>query len=130
MIQTLTYRGRLDGKDGAVVAAAIDEHVNRLIRTRSTVRGVRVVYDSETIDVSLRISGTDRWRISQEARKVASYLLATQRVSYVRPLQPVSEVTEKTRRDLTLAEGRTAQTGVWGRGHRRPQETPAPTEQT
>ena len=116
MIRTLTFRGRLDGKDGAAVAAGIEEAVSRLVRTRNTIRGVRVVYDSEVVDVSLRISGNDRWRVSSEARRTASYLLASQRVSYVRPLEPIAELTERTHRDLTLEEGRTPQSVVGGRG--------------
>lgn len=125
MIRTLTYRGHLDGKDGQKVSDAIVEHVSQLIRSRNTIRGVRVVYDTEVVDIHLRISGVDRWRIYREARKIASFLLASQRVSYGRPLNPVAEVTEKSPRSLTLEEGRTPQTGVWGRGHKRPDEPQA-----
>lgn len=119
MIRTLTYRASLDGRDGAVVADAISQHVSTLVRSRNTIRGVRIVHDSEAIDISLRMSGMDRWRIAREARKTASYLLASQRLTYARPLEPVAEATEQTRRNLTLEEGRVPQSVKGGRGRKR-----------
>lgn len=119
MIRTLTYRGRLDGKDPVKVSAAVEEHVSRLIRTRNTLRGVRCSWDSEVIDVSLRMSGVDRWRISREARKIGSFILATQRLAFERPLNPVLEVTEPSARNLVLEQGRTPQSVKGGRGRKR-----------
>lgn len=126
MIRTLTYRGRLDGKDPVKVALAMETHASQLVRSRNTLRGIRTTYDSETFDVSLRMSGVDRWRISREARKIASFLLAAQRLSFSRPLNPILEVTEESARNLTLADGRTPQSVKGGRGRRkRPAEAPA-----
>lgn len=115
MIRTLTYRTNLDGKDGDKIADAIRAHVAQLVRTRNTIRGVKIVHDSEKIDVAIRMSGVDRWRISRDARKIASYLLASQKLTYVRPLQPVLELTEPTARNLTLDQGRTPQSVTGGR---------------
>lgn len=118
MIRTVTFRSRLDGKDGELVTRAIQEHVSRLVRDRNTLRGVRVNIQGEVIDVSLRMSGVDRWRIARDAKKTASYILASQRLPYSRPLVPVSEVTEESARNLTKAEGRTPQSVLGGRGRR------------
>lgn len=115
MIRTLTYRSNLDGKDGDQVAEAIRAQVSRLVRTRNTIRGVKIVHDSEKIDVSLRMSGGDRWVISRDARKIASYLLASQKLPFTRPLQPVLETTEPNARHLTLEQGRTPQSVTGGR---------------
>lgn len=122
MIRTLTYVGRLDGKDPAAVGTAIEEHVAKLVRTRNTIRGVRVSNDSEVMFLHLRMSGVDRWRISREARKIASFLMASQRLSFTRPLNPVQELTEPSARNRTLAEGRVAQSVTGGRGKRKPPE--------
>lgn len=119
MIRTLTYRGRLDGKDPLVLEAAMMNHVSQLIRSRNTVRGLKVSYDAEMIDISLRMSGVDRSRISRDARKVASFILASQRVAFTRPLNPVSELTEPSLRNLTLEQGRTPQSVKGGRGRRK-----------
>lgn len=115
MIRTLTFRSSLDGKDGDKAAEAIRASVSKLVRTRNTIRGVKVVHDSEKIDVALRMSGGDRWAISRDARKIASYLLASQKLPYVRPLQPVLETTEPNSRNLTLEQGRTPQSQTGGR---------------
>lgn len=126
MIRTMTYRARLDGKDPQAVAAAIELHASQLVRTRNTLRGIRVDSDTESMFIHLRMSGVDRWRISREARKIASFLLASQRLSFTRPLNPVQEMTEPSARNLTLADGRTPQSVKGGRGRRkRPAEAPA-----
>lgn len=127
MIRTLTYRGRLDGKNPQVVATAMELHASQLVRSRNTLRGIRTSYDSETFDVSLRMSGVDRWRISREARKIASFLLASQRLAFARPLNPILEVTEESARNLTLESGRTPQSVKGGRGRRkRPESSDTP----
>ena len=115
MIRTLTYRANLDGRDGDSIAEGIRAAVGKLVRTRNTIRGVKVVHDSEKVDMSLRMSGVDRWRISRDARKIASYLLASQKLAFVRPLSPVLELTEPTARSLTLEQGRTPQLVTGGR---------------
>jgi hypothetical protein len=115
VIRTLTYRSNLDGKDGTVVAQGIRAQVSKLVRTRNTIRGVKVTFDSEKVDVALRMSGVDRWRISRDARKIASYLLASQKLAFNRPLQAAAELTEPTNRNLTLDQGRTPQSRTGGR---------------
>ena len=118
MIRTLTYRSRLDGKDGTEVAEAIRAAVARKIRIENTIRGCRVVVDGDVIEIHLRMSGLDRWRIAGHARKIASFLLASQRLPYSRPLYPVQETTEASARCLTLEQGRTPQIRTGGRGKR------------
>lgn len=115
MIRTLTFRSRLDGKDGVAVSEAIRAMIAKRIRTDNTVRGVRIVVDGDVIDINLRMSGVDRWRISRHARKVASYLLASQKLPFTKPLYPVQEVTEPSARTLTLEQGRTPQSVTGGR---------------
>lgn len=115
MIRTLTYRSNLDGKNGDQVAEAVRAQVSKLVRTRNVIRGVKVTHDTEKIDISIRMSGVDRWRISRDARKIASYLLASQKLPFTRPLQPVLETTEPTARNLTLEQGRTPQSQTGGR---------------
>lgn len=119
MIRTLTFRASLDGRDPVKASEAIEAEANKLVRNRNTLRGVHMTWDSEAFMLSLRISGMDRWMIAGTARKIASYLLATQRLTYVRPLQPISEVTEPSARNLTLEQGRTVQSVKGGRGRRR-----------
>lgn len=119
MIRTITFRSRLDGKDGAEVTQAIHDHVSRLVRERNNIRGVQVHVTGEVVDVALRMSGVDRWRIARDAKKTASYILASQRLPYSRPLTPVSEVTEESARNLTKEQGRTPQSVLGGRGRKR-----------
>ena len=126
MIRTLTFRGRLDGRDPQDIARAVETHVSQLIRTRKTLLGARTSWDSEAFDVSLRMSGMDRWQIARDARKVASYVLASQRLAFTRPLNPILEQTESTARNLTLESGRTPQSVKGGRGRRkRPEAAPS-----
>lgn len=120
MIRTLTYRSRLDGRDGAEIAEAIRAAVARKVRLENSIRGCRVEVDGDVIDIHLRMSGLDRWRIAGHARKIASYLLASQRLPYVRPLYPVRELDEPSARSLTLEQGRTPQSLKGGRGRRNP----------
>lgn len=119
MIRTLTFRASLDGRDAARASEGIEAEAIKLIRNRNTLRGVHMTWDSEAFMLSLRISGMDRWMIAGTARKIASYLLATQRLAYTRPIQPVLEVTEPSARNLTLEQGRTPQSVKGGRGRRR-----------
>lgn len=125
MIRTLTFRSRLDGRDPQDIAQAVENHVSQLVRTRRTLLGVRTSWDSEVFDISLRMSGMDRWQIARDARKVASFVLASQRLPFSRPLNPVLEQTENTARNLTLEDGRTPQSVKGGRGRRK---RPAPQE--
>lgn len=115
MIRTLTYRARLDGKDGQQVADAIRAAVAKRVRIDQSIRGVQVTFDSEVINIALRMSGLDRWRIAGHARKIASFLLASQRLAYARPLYPFSEITNPSSRQLTLEQGRTPQSKTGGR---------------
>lgn len=126
MIRTLTYRAPLDGKDGQKVADEIRALVARRVRTDQSIRGVRVTFDADVIEIALRMSGLDRWRIAGHARKLASYLLASQRLPYARPLYPASEVTNPSARQLTLGQGRTPQSKTGGRPSTRtgPRTTP------
>lgn len=119
MIRTLTFRASLDGRDPVKAADGIEAEAMKLVRNRNTLRGVHTAWDSEAFMLSLRVSGMDRWMIAGTARRIASYLLATQRLSYTRPLNPVSEVTEPSARNLTLEQGRTVQSVKGGRGRRR-----------
>lgn len=119
MIRTLTFRASLNGRDPEEASAAIEVEAAKLVRTHNTLRGVHTSWDSEAFMLSLRISGMDRWMIARTARKIASYLLATQRLFYTRPLNPVLEVTEPSARNLTLEQGRTVQSVKGGRGRRR-----------
>lgn len=123
MIRTLTFRSRLDGKDGDKVTEAIRTLAERKIRLENTVRGVDVRVDGEVIEISLRMSGLDRWRIAGHARKLASYFLASQRLPYSRPLYPVEERTEDSARNLTLDQGRVPQSVKGGRGRKRRPES-------
>lgn len=126
MIRTLTFTGRLDGKDGEAVAEAIRTEVASMVRKRNTIKGATVTVEGDVVYLGLRVWGLDRWRIAGEARKIASFLLAVQRVSYSRPLHPVQEVTEQSARNLTAEQGRTPQSVLGGRGRRRtaPPEVP------
>lgn len=119
MIRTLTFRSRLDGKDPGQVSEAIRAQVGKLVRRDNTLRGVRVTVEGDVIDVALRVTGQDRWRIAGHARKTASLILATQRLPYERPLYPVQEVTEPSARSLTLTQGRVPQSRTGGRPRRR-----------
>lgn len=119
MIRTFTYRSRLDGKDPAKITEAIKAITDRRIRTDNTLRGVQIHITNDVIDLVIRVSGADRWRIIGSARKTASFILASQRLPYSRPLQPVLEVTEDSARNRTLAQGRTPQSRTGGRPSKR-----------
>ena len=118
MIRSLTFKASLDGRDPVRASEAIETEVAKLVRTRNTLRGVRTSWDSEAFYLVLRVSGMDRWMIAGTARKIASYLLATQRLTYTRPLSPILELTEPSARNLTLEQGRTPQSVKGGRGRR------------
>lgn len=115
MIRTITYRVRLDGKDPERVSEGLRTHVAKLVRTRNTIRGMKVSVTGDVLDLHLRMSGIDRWRIAREARKIGSFLLASQRLAFTRPLNPVLEVTEPSKRHLTLEQGRVPQSVTGGR---------------
>jgi hypothetical protein len=107
MIQSLTYRGRLDGGDGAAVAADINERIDKLTSMRPMLLGGAARVDGNTIGIRLRLSGLDRWKLSHEGAKIATFLMNATHLTFTRPVQVELIVTEPTRNKLRVGEGRT-----------------------
>lgn len=117
MIQTFTYRAPLDGRDYEVVAADIQKQVDNLVRLRKSLLGCKTWETLGVLHVAIRLEGLDRWRIAGEARKIGSYLLASHKLPFTRPLLPHTVDTAPNRRYLTEDQGRVPKSRK-GRGAR------------
>jgi hypothetical protein len=106
MIQTFVYRAPLDGLDFETVSASIQRQVDGMIRVRRSLLGCKTWETLGVIHVEIRLEGLDRWRIAGEARKIGSYLLASHKLPFTRPLLPHTVETAANRRYLTADQGR------------------------
>lgn len=104
MIQTYTYRTLLDGKDGEDVEAVAAAKLDRMTKVRRSLLGYHTRFNKESFWITLRVTGTDRWRIAGEARKIMSFILASQRLQI--PGGPELIETPVNRRGLTAEQGR------------------------
>jgi len=107
MIQTVTYRARLDGKDGNAVLAVIRPHLERMLAGRVELLGGDVRVQGTTVCLEMRIQGLDRWKISAIGRRFATFIFGLAKVYHPVPLSAELVVTELTRNKLTYGEGRT-----------------------
>lgn len=107
MIQSVTFRARLDGRDGQDVADRVNAHLVRVVDARPELLGGYANADGVTVKVVLRLQGLDRWKISVNARKIATFVLSTARLHFPTPLHPELVTTELTRNKLRYGEGRT-----------------------
>lgn len=107
MIQTLTFRARLDGKDGAAVAAEITPILDRMLAGRPELLGGSVRIDGRTVALQMRIQGLDRWKIAAIGRRFATFILSVPKLYFPTPLSPELVTTELTRNKLSYGEGRT-----------------------
>lgn len=105
MIQTVTYRSLTD--DFETVALRLRTRGAEISRNRKVLRGLQVEQVEGVLELRLRISGVDRWRIAESARKLGTFLLAAEGLEFKYPLQPWSVITEPNRRHLTAENGRT-----------------------
>ena len=106
MIQLITYHTPYPGDD---VVKDIDEKASVIRRNKSEILGITTGFaDDQTLSLTLRVTGSDQWKCSAYARKTARFLLARAGLLVKgEPPVPVSVVTEKNARGLTLQEGRT-----------------------
>lgn len=107
MIQTITYRTPVAGEDYEVTAQRLRNRGAEISRNRNVLRGVQVEHVGDVLELRLRVSGVDRWRIAESARKLGTFMLASEALTFTHPLQPYSVVTESNRRHLTAENGRT-----------------------
>ena len=104
MIQVYIYRTVLDGKDGDTVKTAVEAKIANLMKVKKPLLGTEVHARGESLWLALRIEANDRWRISREARRIMSFLLASQRLPI--PGGPEEVQTPATARTLTADQGR------------------------
>lgn len=107
MIQTITYRTPVSGEDYEVTARRLRDRGAEISRNRNVLRGVQVEHVGDVLELRLRVSGVDRWRIAESARKLGTFMLASEALTFAHPLQPYSVITESNRRHLTAENGRT-----------------------
>ena len=107
MIVNHLYRVRLDERDPEELKTALDDRATRLAQYHKHVLDWSVAIEGTTVALRLRVSETDRTRVAVAARKFATTLLATQNLSFQRPLAPESALPEPSGRSLLLGEGRT-----------------------
>lgn len=107
MIQTYTYRTPVAGEDYEAVASKLRTRVTEIARNRNVLRGCQIEHVDGVLELRLRMSGVDRWRIADAARKLGTFLLAAEGLAFTHPLQPFQVVTESNRRHLTAENGRT-----------------------
>lgn len=107
MIQTVTFRARLDGRSGDDVAEALNRRLEGVVPARHELLGANAVHEGVTVKLTLRLQGLDRWKISDQARKIATFLFSVNRLHFSTPLHPELVTTELTRNKLRYGEGRT-----------------------
>lgn len=107
MIQSVTYRARLDGKNGEDVLAASERLLNDLTRAHFQLLGAHGYVEGSTFKLVLRLEESDTWRVTARGRKMATFVFRTLRLSFTPPLFPELLVTEPTRNKLRVGEGRT-----------------------
>lgn len=107
MIQTVTYRARLDGRNGEDVLAAIQPHLDAMLAGRVELLGGGLKIQGSTIGLEMRIQGLDRWKIAAIGRRFATFIFSVGKVHFVTPLSPELIVTEPTRNKLVVGQGRT-----------------------
>lgn len=92
------------------VLVPINDRCKKLIRYQSFLLDADAMWSIEdhTMLLTLRITGTDRWKCARYARQIAKTLLARHGLlTKGEPPAPVSVVTEQNMRGLTLEQGRT-----------------------
>lgn len=106
MIQQFSYV--VDCPDGQV-ANEINTKIQAMTRYRSWLPEGHATWnlDDHRLLLTLRITGTDRWKCARYARQAATALLTRHGLVKVKPLIPTSVVTEPNLRGLTLEQGRT-----------------------
>lgn len=107
MIQTVTYRARLDGKNGADVISKIQPILDQMLAGRVELLGGSVTIQGTTVALQMRIQGLDRWKISAIGRRFATFLFSVAHIFFSNPLSAELVVTEPTRNKMRVGEGRT-----------------------
>lgn len=104
MIQNFTYRVPCGDPE---LAGAVWDKAQILARNKHYLLGGVADHEEGFLSLTLRVSGTDQWKCAAYARQTAKFLLARHGLIKGEPPTPVSVVTEKNLRGLTLDEGRT-----------------------
>jgi hypothetical protein len=107
VIQTLTYRARLDGRPGPTVQTDLQKLLDRMLAGRVELLGASIAVEGTTVALRMRIQGLDRWKISAIGRRFATFLFASERLFFRAPIAPELVVTELTRNKMREGEGRT-----------------------
>lgn len=107
MIQTLTYRARLDGRTGDDVLAQIQPVLDKMVAGRVEILGAGLRIEGQTVALQMRIQGLDQWKISAIGRRFATFLYGVAKIYFQNPILPELIVTEPTRNKLIVGMGRT-----------------------
>lgn len=128
MIQTVTYRARLDGKDGDSVLAVIRPHFDAMLAGRVELLGGDVRIEGKTVRLDMRIQGLDRWKIQAIGRRFATFIFGIAKVYHPTPISPERVETALTRNKLVYGEGRTQMARPSRPIHGRPVDSTASSE--
>lgn len=127
MIQTLTFRAPLGDSDPAVLPEKLRIIAKNLLKFQHGLRGMKVTIDSEEVQVELRFAGHNRWNIQRDAKRVVQHLMMRSGGAW-RQLRLVSTLTELTRRELKVGQGRTERTPPAPRAERERPSHPGSSE--
>lgn len=116
MIQTFHFRVPLGEAEADPLIATLRDKLERLVRLKPTLRGVRLEASEGFLLMSLRCAGHNRWACSYDARRIAATMLNRVKLD-VNAAELISIESEKTSRNLTKETGRNP--GHTPRGSRR-----------
>jgi hypothetical protein len=114
MIQTYTFHvpAGIGGAEAGI--AAMRETVGQLVKFQHVLRGFRaepVPGDQPLIEMRLRVAGINRWNIAADAKRL-SLLIARRSGVVWKQVQFITLITEPTRRDLQVGQGRTERSPI------------------
>lgn len=105
MIQTFTYVIAHALEDAAQVTEAAATHIIQLSKLHQALRGADITATPTHITISLRIAASDRWRVSNSARVIATALIRSMKLD-IHTAELINVQTATSARSFTKEQGR------------------------